>query len=393
MAVFEGLQKHQEDIFSKIEANIKKDFVYQEPDNWNIATVLIDKTDYEKFFNSGFTEIVSINTHREQMKYDELEEIKGAKNIYCAGIGFLNCRYHEVQQYVNKVYSAKVKTKDSEYQVSYRLYPTSLLLDREEKIERTGIQYGIKVPPIYSPMSRRAVLVRAEFGSCEVNRSDQMQIDFQYEANGLDHILLPGKTLVWNVSISEKNQIPKENTNKAIIPLFEKVCQIYEFDTGINEYIYIESSETNLKRSGDTIYLGLDESKSISDLRYWKIRLNSYSLDYLKNTNFYFINEFTSEAVYKERIRTEADIQYIMNCFDKRYFRYKGCQNKEGRRSIQVYDKRSSYHYPKDRHLTSNSFCYVIIEETETIYFEDLVSYVMAYMNYFYPEFYWVGVV
>lgn len=390
-AIFEGLQKQQENIFSKIEANVKADILHKRLDNWNIATVLIDKTDDKKFFQNGFTEIVSIDVHREQMKYEELEETKG--NIYCAGIGFLNCRYHEIRGYINKIYSAKVTTKDSEYQVSYRLYPTTVFFEKEEKAEKTALQYGIKVPAIYSPMSRRAVLVKVEFNNYKISKSDQLQIDFQYKNNGLDHILLSGKTLVWNISVSEKNQIPKENTKKSITPAFAKTYQIYEFDTKINEYIYIESSGADLKRFGDTIYLGLSENHSINDLRYWRIQLNSYSLDYLKDTDFSFRNEFISKDNFKERIRTEADIQYIMNCFDKKYFKYKGCQNKEGRRSIEVYDKRNSYHYPKDKHLTSSSFCYVVIEETENIYFEDLVSYVMAYMNYFYPEFYWVGVV
>lgn len=395
-AVFESLGREQTRILEKIQQEVVKELSWRGPKNWNIVTALVDKADVRKFINKGFEEMAAIDSHREHMDFEELERTKDPGHVYCGGIGFLKCPYHQVREYTKRDYLAKVTTKDSEYQVSYRLCRSFIFLGEEEKVERTAAQYGVAVPPLYSPMSRRAVLVKVDLGYREAERGDQLKIDFQYEANGLEGIMMPEKTLVWNVSVKEKNQMPRpgENTDKTIVPRFHKECRIYRFDTKENEYIYGESQNADLRRICGDIYLGMDPEKDLDDLTYWKICLNPWDGEDYGEKAFYFPNRFRQGAVVKERIRTEADMEYVLNCFEGDDFRYAGCQNRLGdSRSVVTYDKKSAYHYPKNRHLRSGSFCYVRLEETDSIYFEDWVSYAMAYMNYFYPEFYWVGVV
>lgn len=395
-AVFEELSREQESILAKIQENVRLELSRQRENRWDIVTALVDKEPPDKIRDKNYHEIVKIDPHKEHMVFEELDKTQDPGNVYCAGTGFLKCHYHEIGSYTDREYLAEITINQSRYKVPYRLYRSYVFFPEEERLERTAAQYQISFPFLYSPMSRRAVLVKVDLGAWEVKESDRFAIDFRYRQNGLENIMIPGKTLVWNVSLLDKNQIPRpgENTSKKVNAAFPGEYKIYKFETMENEYIYVESQEAEVRRINGDIHLAVGKDRAVDDLRYWRICINPSAQEDIHKAGDCYINHFKQGALFKERIRTEGDIRYVLNSFEGEHFVYKSCQSQLGnQRSIVTYDRHSSYHYPKNRHLRSSSFCYVKLEETDSIFFEDWVSYVMAYMNYFYPEFYWVGVV
>lgn len=395
-AVFGKLQQEQADVMERIQEEVKEGLRCQEGADapWEVVTALVGKEELEDAKKHGLLEMLSIDVNREQMAFQELTLSEGGKA--CAGIAFLNCPYHQMEAYIDRTYKAVVKADGTSFTAEYRLRAWPAFFQQEAILERTGMQYGIKRPLLYSPMSRRAVQVQLYLGGHTFERQEGVEIDFQYQVNQLEDILLCGKTLVWNVAFLEKEQIPrpKENVNKGIVPLFDKTYQIYEFPVEEHEFIYVESEDTDLKRLGHTVYLALGNGKLPDNIRYCKIRIGPYVRSYLDQAQYAFPNFFTPAALWKERIRTQADVQYVARQFENKLFSYQGCQMSVGdHASVKVYAKRHSYHASKDKVFRSSSYCYLRLAPSEEPYFEDYVSYVMAFLNHFYPEFSWVGIV
>ena len=189
---------------------------------------------------------------------------------------------------------------------------------------------------------------------------------------------------------------PKENIDKKIVPLFENTYHIYEFLTQKNEYIFFESQVADIKRYGNTIYVGLSDRQNIESSRYSKLVIHSYDSTgvFFQKFLYFFENFYYNNRFLKERIRTEADIAYVLGYFKNDIANYlKMVRMLGNNKAIRTYESRDAYYYGKEKALRSSSICYIKFSENEHWLFEDYVSYILEYMNYYYPEFYWVGVV
>ena len=297
--------------------------------------------------------------------------------------------------YCSKRYKAKVKTEGDEIEVPFVLERYDYYKRIEELLERTARQYGIDRPVIFSPLSRRAVNVKLDFSGITLPQPRSNVIDFQIEKNGLSDVLLCDKTLLWNVEVTEENEIPgpRENTDKKIVSLFEKEYAIYEFAAKENEFIYISSPISEVKRYENRVYVNLNEKQTIEDIRYSKLAIMDVTSVFLEGLEYRYQN-FYHNTGKRERIRTQADIDYVLHKFRNDMARYVGLvRNCDGVNTVHAYEKGDVYHYTKDKIYRSSSVCYIKFEVSGSWIAEDAINYMIAFLNFYYPEYYWVGVV
>ena len=397
--LFYKLEENQKNVFKEIESEVSKQLgnLHTKKENWHITTALIDsdKCTIDAAKRNGFYEVIPLDVNEEKMPFTELNvyrnddpDVQRRGNVY-AGIVFLNCKYSEIGCY-KKDYYAIVHTSEGDLEVKYNLIPYEGILEYEKKLERAALQYGINVPLIYSPMSRRAMIVKVDIDASFVEKKRDHVIDFLYEKNQLNGVILNKKTMVWNVKTEEKERLPrpKENVDKSIIPLFDSAKIVYTFDANDNEYFYVQSENIDIWRNNNKVYLGIDSIMKIDSIDYERFTICYGNPDFI-GKNDLFENNYDFECCLKERVRTKGDILNILSCFDLKcedvYF--SGKQD-----TIRTYEKRCTYHYPKDDVLKSSSVVYVKIQGSKDLYFEDHISYVFSYLNYYYPEFRWVGV-
>lgn len=399
--LFEKLESNQEQVLNNIQSKVDEQTanIRRSPTEWKIYTMLGDnnKAELEHLNNNNFYEVIPhIDSVRPKMKLaslnaypkDDNDTLK-AGNIY-GGIAFLNCRYSDIGKYTeNNEYSAVVHINGKELSVSYRLNRWRGFLDEEKIIEQTAFQYGVNVPIIYSPMSRHAVEVQVlGLDIKDITDNPEGEIDFQFEINGLNGILQTGKTLLWNIETVNKDNIPRirKCSDSKITALFDDVMCIYELDAKNNEYYHIRCDNQDLRRFGNTVYVNIDQENDINDIFYVKYIVHDCNISAVE----VYDNRYTSNHCSKERVRTKGDIYNVLKCFDKIKFGdilFSGEQD-----FIRNYGKDDAYHYPKDEVLRSSSALYIKIHDNNDIFFEDYVSYVLSYLNYYYPEFRWVGV-
>ena len=401
--IFDNLIRHQNSMFEKIIA--KTELQQRERElalKWNIITAAISKDEVEQSKKNGLYEILDTVCFAEKLHYEDLNLVTdNKKNGLCsAGVSFLFCKYQDVFKYLNRKYKACVTTNNDSFEVEYYFEKYGGYYDIERIIERTAMQYEVDVPILLEPISRRAINVIVDLSKYGFSKSDNMIIDFQFAKNGLTEIIKEKTTLVWNVEIVEKNEIPRprENTDKKllakIVPFFEEVYQLYQFPSNENEFYYVESKIQDIKRYGSSVYLNLHEKEKIEDVRYSKLIVHDIPQKYIDKIDCSFRTFFDDRCINKVRIRTEADIDYVMNSMKNDIALYQGlCRKRDNEDSIYIYNSYDAYYYPKNKILRSASICNVQFRSSENIYFEDYVSYILSYLNYYYPEFYWVGVV
>ena len=398
--LFCKLEENQKDVFDKIEAKVNDQLISlsQKKTNWHISTALIDndKNTKDQAKRNGYYEIVPLDKNNEVMTFNELNVFKEDDpkvcrrgNVY-AGVVFLNCKYGEISGYKKDYYGTVHTNDNNSYKIKYNLIPFEAIMDQEKYLEQTALQYGIDVPLIYSPMSRRAMVIKVDLSVSQAIDNKDNTIDFQYEKNQLNKVLINDKTLVWNVISDDKNFLPrpKENVDKKITAIFDKSYIIYSFDAKENEYYYVQSKELDIRRVNSDIFIGLDNNLKIEDIDYQRFTVCPYNSGGMGNI-LAFENKFSAEFCVKQRVRTKGDINNILSCFDIE------CDDIgfSGKHSVIFqYDNRYSYHYPKEDVLKSSSVIYVKIHNSGELYFEDYVSYVFSFLNYYYPEFRWVGV-
>lgn len=396
LSLFSELTKEQEKLYNALNLRVEKEIMdlnLNRNENWNIYTTLVDKDKLNEYLKVGFNPVIDIDCVSEfiNMKDKEINE-----NKYMAGVAFLKCKYSDVQKYTSKTYKARIRTKLGEVIASYNLFFSNVFLEREKILEITANQYKIDKPFIFSPFSRRAVSVCINFDG--INLDEIIDVNLDFKNNKLDEIILVNKFLLWNVEMFDKEDIffPTENTQKKIVALFEDDYEIYKFELNPeNEFLYVDSDGAYIKRIDDEVYLAINNNTNLESLIYIKLKINKISRSIKEDEEFIFENECnkTIQGI-KTRLRTEADIEYTINQFAPKGIKYLGYQVAlKGRKSIYVYDKDNTYHYPKSGRLKSSSIAYLKFQESNDLFFEDKISYLINFLNYKYPEFLWVGVV
>ena len=388
--IFRKLDKKQTDLFKELEGNAEKQF--QKSDDieklnnmWKIVFALIDA---DKQYAEWHEVIEKLPVFNERLVFEASKP---------DAVAFLKCRYSEIGKYTGKTYKAKVVSDDKESNVQYTLHRYyGFIEDRERLLEKTAIQYGVERPVMFSPFSRRAVSVKIE----EPDKiKDGANIDFMLEENGLSRILLSGKKLVWNVKIESKDTFsePDRVEGNEVVPFFENVYEIYKFKVTEKQFVYANTGISDTQRYENSIYVNLTEGKTVESVDYSKITLEQPTENWQETLGDFYADNFWGNKIRnKERIRTEADVKYVISSFGDRVLLKKVTLNKDEKsvKSIVTYDKDDSYHYIKDKHLRSlKHCCYLGFEQSDHWLFEDYISYILSFMNYFYPEFYWVGTI
>lgn len=396
LSLFSELTKEQEKLYKALNLRVEKEIMdlnSNRNENWNIYTILVDKDKLNDYLKVGFNPVIDIDCVSEfiNMKDKEISE-----NKYMAGVAFLKCKYSDVQKYTSKTYKARIRTKSGEVIASYNLFFSNVFLEREKIPEVTANQYKIDKPFIFSPFSRRAVSVCINFDGINLNEIIDVNLDFKN--NKLDEVILLNKLLLWNIEMFDKEDIPfpVENTQKKIAALFEDDYEIYKFELNPeNEFLYVDSNGAYIKRINDEVYLATNNDINLESLIYIKFKINKIPESIKEDEKFIFANK-CNKTIHKIkiRLRTEADIEYTINQFTPKGIKYLGYESAlKGRKSVCVYDKDNTYHYSKSGRLRSSSIAYLKFQESNDLFFEDKISYLISFLNYKYPEFLWVGVV
>lgn len=353
--------------------------------SWRITTGLVREEDRKRAESLGFFQVLPElpAIHREKMRFDchVMED-----ELLFAGLAFLNCRYSELRAKLDRDYRAElVDQSGAHHRTAYRLTPVYSLVEKEKLVERTAIQYGVACPPLYAPMSRRAVSVWVKVPAS----TDYPEVDFRYQDNGLAGILLGEMVPVWNVEVGRCPH-PRETPDK-ITPFGDACSLVYEFPAQANEFIYAEGAGLGLKRQGDKVYIAAEQP--LENVSFNRITL--HETQDRPSCGIFFDNLFDDTRIRKERIRTQADMADVIGRFQLTGLKFAELGTECGERpSVRIYDHEHAYHYPKSLRLRGGrTCCYVKFQNDGDLYFEDKVSFVTAYMNYFYPEFHWVGIV
>jgi len=369
--VFENLSNEQKELFASLEKKTLEQIQPNSFKDWKVVTALIPVENIEEAEDNGFYEYFDYNEQ----------------------IAFLNCNYSEKFSYMQKKYKALIQTKKGNQELEFSLVPFYDFYELEKSLEKTARQYEMDIPAIFSPFSRRAVKIDINLNLLKDEEIDFNSIDFQLEKNNLTDILLLNRTLVWNVKNKKQDEIqePLECSNKSIYSLFEIPYDIYEFATEDNEFFYIKTSAIDVKRYKNAIYINKEQEDD--ELCYEKWSIENFS-DYYKKDLEYSFENFYENKIKISRIRTKADIDAIFNQFKNDFAIYEGkiIQGKCPLNKIYAYERTDAYFYSNEKLLQKGSVIYVKFKKLQDKFFEDAVNYIMAFVNYNYPEFYFVGV-
>lgn len=398
-SLFNRLNQKQIELFDDLQTKVMNQVEGARTENlkWRIRTALIDKEDVDKAKKNNMFEMLDLKPLSEKMTLfiSDLHSKEAERKTIVIGGCFLRCSYSSLKEWFDRAYVASVRTEDGTFDIEYRIEYYGVFLNSEKEIERLARQYNVTIPSIFSPWSRRAALIKLDIADERFEKIKKADIDLQFESNGLLDIVEKGKTLIWNVDVVQEHEIPrpKENIDKEIVALFDNSFEILEFSVDENEYILINSPYVGIKRYKNCLYINTSDGITSSDLRYSKFIIKDVPISYWDNLEDGFENFYTKNRVKLDRIRTEADIAYALECFNNSIVSYVGfSRTLRDFKNIHIYEKRDAYYYTKGKALRSSSICYLHFKMQKSWMAEDYVSYILAFMNYFYPEFYWVGV-
>lgn len=361
-----NLRVEQDELYKKLLDKVNRENFPKTTQNIKIFTYLIDLSDKnnEKIYEKGFSPIIN-----------EQEEIL-----------FLNCKYTDFDMYLNQEYTGIIEKNGQKSEISYKFSKIDSFVQAEKVLSKTLLQNDMKKPYIYSPYSRRAVEIILDKDDIDGD------IDYQLEKNGLKNVLMENYELAWNVIIEEKDTFPylNENTNKKATIFDETIYQIYQTNLKSNEYIYVRNEKSQTRKIDNEIYIALDKDVSFDNFLYSKIKINQN----VYHSNEIFENIYDDSTDFKQRIVTSGDIEYIINKFAKLDINFEGFSINKPKtmENILVYNKDDEYIYSKDLKLRKSNLLYLKFGNNDDFYFNDKISYILSFLNYYYPEYYFVGV-
>lgn len=372
------------DLFTNIFANLleKQEKLYQNLENIVKEDVFITQHIDTKIY-------VTCDLNDEDRK-DELKEqfyFNPIINLDKNKIVFIDCNYEQIESYLSKEFNVILTLKDNTKQTKKcKLYKYYGYIDAEKILANTFNQNKVRCPYIYSPLSRKAF---------EIVFEDEVDYDAITDIEFEDENIKTNLTLYWNVNIEESDTLPSLNK---VMPQNDNVYQIVSFKLQDNEYIYIKNQNCDIKRLSNKAYINIDKKNyDINEIDYCKIQVLqpiTMSLNKLKeNNNKTFQNFYDNDLDIKTRIITKADLEYTLNQFSYFELKLTSISTALGnRKTIKVYDKDDKYVYTKNP-IFSNSVLYINFEKNNDIYFNDTISYIIAYLNYYYPEYMYIATV
>ena len=318
---------------------------------------------------------------------------------------FFDCSYEEFIRFCDKrTYKVTVRTSTQISDCSCELRPDFRYVSQEEILYRTAYQYRIKKPVIFSPYARKYASLKLKNCDLKPEYITEIIID------GIPEKITKTTceySLMWNVSVSGEEEVrefpyiqipaPKE----LITPYFENTLYKKTFSE-ISPYDYIVfdlSGKENFffLRNRKELYISSDYD--IINMSYSKVTLLNGSFD--EDTECFF-NFFKPNIFLNTRVRSHADILYVLNSFNNNPYHINISEEfkvevPEKLETIKNYDKQNASYYRNNSHsinktknLRSSLNCVIYFYGGK--FTEDYANYVLEYLNEKYPEFNWQGV-
>ena len=404
--IFKSLANRQEKLFGNIKEQVMQEMSAPKTDFQKIYTMLVDSEIKNIMNENNFYEVcMDIQPLKsEKIKIENTEIKKGSR--YSCGVVFWSKQYELLDELLAKKYSVAIKINEEIMSTKYYFEEFNDFVEKEKEIHKLALQYGVEKPVIYNPMARRALRILVEI-PCEVGRGDEVDIDFDFEKHELNDSLILDSYLVWNISEKKFDVLPpaKEGRFEEVVPLWDKKFVVYKFPLKQNsdkysEYILINNDIRAIKIIDNAVYWQLKQN-DYSEMTYKKFTLyeiNTEILDNLKEKSTHVYCNYYQIPVLGEieRIRTKADVERCINCFNELKVvcvdsdtQNKFLQNK----LVYTYSHRKDYYQIKDDRLKASSICRVCFEKNNNdLLFVDKISYILGYLNHRYPEYHWIGV-
>lgn len=175
---------------------------------WEIKTLLVPKDEVERCKTRGYVpmnEDISAIFHQEWNLLDgedSLEE-RGHREY------FWNGTYESWQDEINanQLYEGYFTDYEGKVQpFHYKLRPSHELMGAEKKLYEAARLYRIQRPVLFSPWSRRLVSIQLQDDILPMTAAEFFAgtYDFRWQENGLANKILEGLELMWNVALERE---------------------------------------------------------------------------------------------------------------------------------------------------------------------------------------------
>lgn len=454
--MFSGLYAHEEKRLDQLTEQVLRQHAESKEKHLEICTFLCEKSNVGRFPDCS-----PINECERTLRRIGLSDTGMFRLTQYA---FFNGTFSEYSELMSeqKTYNGKLVIGRKAIECEYTLQRSDLLVKSEKKLGFLADAYGFTAPLIYSPWSRRLVAVQTSVSADvlgDIAKQDSegevpVYIDTYLEQNGLSGKLMEDMTLMWNIQItshssdliSEENRLGDETIYSY---LYEKLLPNSP-DAPELKFLYIEpeqytrydlrSVETTSK--GTAISMLKPAPAKRSEL--FKIctvkNIGNAGSDELfrriKSENYiYYTNFLNRQALTKKRLFSEADIQYVLNCFStqgvtisfekclpdmyafRNFIRMSSGSVLRGEKERDILNdyleqlelvSTDSHHivsrYPNALDYQRRSVLYSLVNARISVKFTfndncdnrfrtDYANYVLSALEYRYPEYGWDGVI
>lgn len=392
--IFGNLAELQEEKLQDIESRLLSENNHTER-FWSISTALLKNN--EELKNTGWSYMLNKNEkqrktiipqNKNYMPDDSYtDKIIQKDDGFIIDNGYIYGNLEEIEKLCgyDKKYTGTYNGKNFEYS----LIRSNKLVCVEEQIYNLAEIYGIRVPIIYAPMSRRYVYIETKDKIfCDVQ--EKKNISLNLSENGLDGKLLLNFRSVWNIS-KESSPSPLTTAEKISDG---KIRYTNEYPVNPNEYIYTENYGKKLPfiDSGkkDCIQIRYLEDRNIFTE---KIILNNMpDTDIAGDYLFETVSVENQEHIIP-RIKSKCDIEFVLKPFENTgLYINKISASKPDNMIICEYPPQ--YQYKKNNEDFFNSSgrtVFVAFSGTDDIFIEDKIIMAINYLQRNYPEFDWKG--
>lgn len=404
-AIFDKMLNRQEDLFNSLKDNVKKELETKQVEEVDIYTALVGAEMKKEMKNYNFFDICP-NTKVLEAGQIEIknEEISSSVGYECGIVFWADDFWDLSKLIINRKYSAKIYLNGVEYKTDYFFKYYYAFVDKERELHALAAQYQFENPLIYNPMARRAlsVVLRLPF---DISKRDTVVADLCLKDNELEDKIILNNYLLWNISEKGYDELPPAATGdyREVVPLWDKSFLVYRFpaknkNPNIKEFILVENDIRVIKRVGNDIYWQVkDECCEMSFKKFQICSLDESVKRYISSkTKYLFHNDYSQPCFGSiERIRTKADVIREISCFGSFNVTVSDVCTSAASKDMNIiytYPKRLDYYQIKDDRLRTSAVCRILFcDNGQDKMFADKVSYILAYMNYRYPEYRWVG--
>lgn len=378
--------KHLDDVIS----NVRKSFsdTINRSDRISIKNVLADRSNAVKFVADNVMDYV--------VSPEKL------------GIGvFIDLSYSKlVNEYKDKKYNVTICTDNGKYDFRCTLVQSTKFVRAERILKKLAEQYHISAPLIYMPYARKYFELKIK--DCDIPKESITDVII----DGIPSECVKPNCkyfLMWNVSVKEISSEPtyiEDGTDcpevDTVVPYFDRLRYKRKYlNVQPDEYYLFKFPEYEkfcICRESDKIVIYTE--KKFTWVQAQKLMLLTGNIDLSFNV---YSNYFRKNTLFSSRVRSYADIEYVIDCFrdnpfdigisDRFKIEYHSDMGKIN--TIKNYDVDYAYYdYDKeDRNqnikLKSSVNCILTFSGGKNT--EDFADYVLEFLNVRYPEFNWQG--